>query len=137
MKISLNKIKIKQILILILLFFTLIITSAYTYANSISYDLANNVFRLHVIANSDSDEDQSLKYKVRDKVLEYMNSLVDLSASKEEIVAIAKEHSADFKKIAEDVISENGYTYPVTISINNFYFPTKQYGDISFPSRLL
>ena len=40
----------------------------------------------------------------------------------------------EFQTIAENVIVENGYNYPVQIKINNFYFPTKSYGDISLPA---
>ena len=53
---------------------------------------------------------------------------------KEEVIEIAREHSNDFSRIAKDVIDRNGFNYDVKISIGNFPFPTKHYGDISLPS---
>ena len=117
--------------IVIILFLAI---SAFSYVNAISTNLADSVFRLHVIANSDSQEDQNLKYKVRDSLIEYMNTLVNSSYSKEDVIKIAKEHLNEFKNIAQNVIKENEFDYPVNVEIGNFAFPSKTYGDISFPS---
>ena len=108
--------------------------SAFSYASNVSNNLANSVLRLHIIANSDSVEDQELKYKIRDKVIEYMKTITCGIASKSEAISIAKEHIDDFKLIAKEVIANNGYNYNVNVNIGNFPFPTKQYGDISFPA---
>lgn len=125
---------IKRFLIVLILFSFFIFISAASYVNAVSEDIAQSVFRLHVIANSDSKEDQDLKYKVRDKVLEYMNEISKNCSSKEEIILLAEEHKEEFKKIAENVIKQNGYDYEVNIKIGNFDFPTKTYGDISLPA---
>ena len=124
----------KPLLILGILFSLYTFICAYTYVSAVSNDLANSVFRLHIIANSDSEEDQNLKYIVRDNLLDYMNSLCASSSDKQEVINIAKEHIDDFKKIAEDTVKEYGYSYPVEVEIGNFEFPTKTYGDISFPA---
>lgn len=124
----------KKYLFLLIVLISFIILSAYSYASAINEDLSNNVFRLHVIANSDSNEDQDLKYKVRDKLVEYMKSLTTNISSKEEVIKIANNHISDFKSIAKEVITENGFDYDVKVEIGNFSFPTKQYGDISFPA---
>lgn len=110
--------------------------SAYSYVNAISKDLCNNVFRLHVIANSDSKEDQDLKYKVRDSLIEYMKSLTSNVNTKEEAILIAQNHIDEFKQLAKKVITDNGYNYNVNVEIGNFSFPTKTYGDISLPAGL-
>ena len=121
-------------LILIFLLFIYIIFCAQSYSNAVSSELSNSVFRLHVLANSDSEEDQQLKLKVRDALLSYMNTLSSNCNTKEEAIQIATQHQNEFQTIAENVIVENGYNYPVQIKINNFYFPTKSYGDISLPA---
>ena len=126
--------KIKNLLIIILLLFIYCIICAFSYVNAISTDIQNSVFRLHVIANSDSDEDQNLKYIVRDKVLEYINSISNSSMTKDEIIALANENINEIQKIAENTIHENGYNYSVKLNIGNFSFPTKKYGDITFPA---
>lgn len=125
---------LKHIILLIFLFTCYIFLSASHYVNGVSSDLANSVFRLHVIANSDSKEDQNLKYKVRDRLLETMNQLTKDAHSKEEVIRIAQEHQAEFQKIAEEVVQENGFSYDISVKIGNFYFPTKNYGDISLPA---
>lgn len=126
--------KIKKILVILILLFIFILISAISYVNAVSNDIANSVFRLHVIANSDSDEDQSLKLKVRDELLKYMNNISKDVKSKEETVKIANEHIEEFKKIAERVIKENGYNYVVNVQIGKSSFPTKYYGDIALPA---
>lgn len=125
---------IKRFFVVLILFALFVFISALSYVNAVSEDISNSVFRLHVIANSDSDEDQELKYKVRDEVLEYMNKISSDCSSKEEVINLAYEHQDEFKQIAEQVIKDNGYDYSVNIRIGNFDFPTKDYGDISLPA---
>lgn len=126
--------KLKHTLVVISLFFIYTLVSAFSYANIVSKDLSESVFRLHVIANSDEPDDQSLKYKVRDNVLSYMNNLCLNTKTKEEAIKIAINHQDEFNKIAKQTILDNGYDYDVNIKIGIFDFPTKQYGDISFPA---
>ena len=129
-----NKNILYKFIILLFLLIAFIFISAYSYVSAISNDLSSSVFRLHVIANSDTDEDQNLKYKVRDSLLEYMNSLCSSVCSKDEAMNIAKSHVDDFKAIAKNVIVSNGYNYDVDISIGECDFPTKHYGDVSLPA---
>ena len=126
--------KLKSSILLILLLSLYIFICAQSYVIAVSSNLSSAVFRLHVIANSDSDKDQNLKLKVRDSLLNYMNNLCSNCSTKEEAISLAQEHQDDFQKIAEQTILENGYNYSVKININNFYFPTKNYGDISLPA---
>lgn len=131
-----NKSIIYKILLLLSLLAIFVFFSAYSYVTAVSKNISDSVFRLHVIANSDSDEDQALKLKVRDKLLEYMNSLCANTSSKEDAMRIANEHIDDFSKIAKDVISENEYDYEVEISVGECDFPTKNYGDVSLPAGI-
>lgn len=126
--------KLKRLFIILFLLFFYILISAFFYVDAVSSDISDSVFRLHVIANSDSKEDQELKYKVRDKVLEYMNLISKNCTSKEDVINLAKTHQEEFKNIAQSVIKENGYNYNVNIYIGKYDFPTKTYGDISFPA---
>ena len=124
--------KVKMVFILSILLFFYTSFCAYTYATSVSSNLANSVFRLHVIANSNSEEDQNLKYKVRDSLLKFMNEITKNCSSKEEAIELVTANSQEFQSIAENTIKENGYSHTVKIQIGNFEFPTKNYGDISF-----
>ena len=125
---------IKRFFVVLILFCFFVFISALSYVNAVSSDISESVFRLHVIANSDSKEDQELKYKVRDAVLEYMNNISKNCTSKEEVIELAYKYKEEFKEIAKKVIQENGYDYDVNINIGNFEFPTKYYGDISLPA---
>lgn len=126
--------KLKMICILAFLLFIYTTICAISYAKSVSEDLENSVFRLHVIANSDSKEDQNLKYIVRDKLLQYMNSYLSNTSTKEDAIKIANEHLDEFKQVAINTIKEQGYSYNVNVKVGNFEFPTKTYGDISLPA---
>lgn len=125
---------LKMVIILSFLLFLYTSVCAISYAQNVSTDIANSVFRLHVLANSDSKEDQNLKYKVRDNLLSYMNSICSNCKSKQEAIRLVEENKDSFKEIALHTIQEQGYSYSVNINIGNFEFPTKNYGDISLPA---
>ena len=128
--------KVKMVIILSFLLFIYTSICAISYAQNVSNDIANSVFRLHVIANSDSEEDQNLKYIVRDNLLSYMNEICSDCSNKDEVIKLVYSHSGEFEKIAQNTIYEQGYSYDVKINIGNFEFPTKKYGDISLPAGL-
>ncbi len=129
-----KKFKIKYVLILLILFTLYLFVCAYSYVNAVSTHISDSVFRLHVIANSDSNQDQELKYVVRDNLLKYMNSITKDYSSKQDIIRVANENIDTFYSIAKQTILDSGFDYDVNIEIGNFYFPTKNYGDISLPS---
>lgn len=125
---------LKMVIILSFLLFIYTTICAISYAQNVSTDIANSVFRLHVLANSDSKEDQALKYKVRDALLNYMNSICKDCSSKQEAIKLVTENKEIFEQIALTTIANEGYSYSVKIAIGNFEFPTKNYGDISLPA---
>lgn len=126
--------KIFYLISLIALVIIFLFVSIKSYANTISDDLSNNFFRLHILANSDSEEDQTLKLKVRDNIIEYMNSLSYSNLTKKEAIDLTKSNLQNFKEIAQRTILEEGYNYSINLEVGNFYFPTKEYGNISLPA---
>lgn len=129
-----KRLKIGRIFVILILLSLFILISAISYVDAVSSNIADSVFRLHVIANSDSKEDQELKLKVRDELLSYMNIISKDSANKQEAMQIANEHKEEFTQIAEKVIKENGYNYTVNVQVGKADFPTKYYGDITLPA---
>ena len=129
-----KRLKIGRIFVILILLSLFILISAISYVDAVSNNIADSVFRLHVIANSNSKEDQELKLKVRDELLSYMNIISKDSTSKQEAMQIANEHKEEFTQIAEKVIKENGYNYTVNVQIGKADFPTKYYGDITLPA---
>lgn len=126
--------KFLYIFCLIILFSSFVLISMSSYATAISSDLADNFFRLHILANSDSQNDQDLKLKVRDSIISYMSTLSYDGLTKEEAINLTSSNLENFKKVAEETIYKQGYSYPVTLEIGNFYFPTKEYGNVSLPA---
>lgn len=126
--------KLNFIFILTILVFIYIALLSFNYSKAVSSNLSDSVFRLHIIANSDSSADQELKLKVRDNIINYMNTLTSSSSDKKDVISMVNNHLDSFKEIALNTIKGNGYNYDVNIEIGNFHFPTKSYGDISFPA---
>lgn len=96
--------------------------------------LAEEVFRFHVLANSDSEEDQSLKLLVRDGILAYMKRNLPEDADKNETKAWTEEHLNELEQIAEKIIRNEGFGYQVNAKVETIAFPKKTYGDITFPA---
>lgn len=100
----------------------------------LNYDEAkDSIIRFHVIANSDSEEDQNLKLKVKNKVIEYLYDKLDKSESLEESRQIIKDNMEDVKKIASQVINNSNYSYDVKVELGRENFPDKAYGNIVLP----
>lgn len=97
-------------------------------------NISNKVFRLHVLANSDSIQDQQLKLKVRDKILEYSEGLFDKANTKKDAKIAAVNHIKDFEKVALDEIHNQGYDYPVKVEVTKMYFNTRHYNEVTMPA---
>lgn len=95
--------------------------------------LAEQVVRLHVVANSDSEADQALKLKVRDAVLAEVTPYLEGLSREETLEALGGELSAVAERAAEVVLAE-GYGYPVAVSLQEEAFPTKRYEDFALPA---
>ena len=93
-----------------------------------------SVVRLHVLANSDSDEDQALKLKVRDEMLSYISPLVIDSKSQEDAMRIINEKIDEIEAIAQTTIYAHGYDYSVDVTLTLEEYPTRNYEAMSFPS---
>lgn len=99
-----------------------------------SENISQEVFRLHILANSDSDEDQSLKLKVRDKILTESESLFINCKNLNDVINVSKNNINYFKKLANECIKENGYNYETKVYVDKEYFNTRKYEKITLPS---
>ncbi|HWS42825.1 MAG TPA: stage II sporulation protein R [Pseudoflavonifractor sp.] len=98
-------------------------------------ELADKVIRLHVIANSDSQEDQALKLQVRDRILAEAGDLFTQGLSREEAEAAITARLGDLATAGADTVGKQGYGYPVTASMeHDVWFPTKEYSDFALPA---
>lgn len=95
--------------------------------------IAENIIRFHVIANSDSTQDQALKLKVKDELVESLSPLLSNAESIAEARTIISENLSLIQATAQASIRQNGYDYPVKVTLENCYFPLKVYGNCTFP----
>lgn len=122
--------------------------------SSAQAEMADEVFRFHVLANSDSKEDQELKLMVRDEILSYMKEYISYSdkaymnirtsdvnkqsmqCQKKEVQIVknwAENHLEDIEQVAYRVICAKGYDYSVKARVTECYFPDRRYGEVLFP----
>ena len=106
----------------------------FTYARGVQSDLARQVLRLHVVANSDTNYDQALKYAVRDRIAIETRELFENSQSLDETKEIAFDNIGFLKSIAQAEVFEQGFNYSITVLIGEHPFPATVYGDILFPA---
>lgn len=97
-------------------------------------EIYDTVVRLHVLANSDSEEDQALKLMVRDRILEVIAPAVEGCSSQSEAIAAIGGIMDDIEDAAEEVVRSEGFGYDVSVEIGEEYYPTKNYESCAFPS---
>ena len=134
-----NKIKVRlSILVLSLIvvmsIMSISISGEVKKISAASEDYKNKLIRFHVIANSDSDEDQNLKLKVRDAVIDYLQPKLELSSSIEESETIIKSEYKELENISKNIVLENGYKNDISVGIDYSTFPTKQYSNVVLPA---
>lgn len=95
--------------------------------------IAEDIIRFHVIANSDSEEDQALKLTVKSTLVDSLSPYLKNTDTKLQAREILTDKLSFIEDLAEETIRQNGYNYPVTVSLTNCYFPLKIYGNYTFP----
>ena len=97
-------------------------------------EIYDKVVRLHVLANSDSEEDQAVKLKVRDAILAITVPLLQNCETKEEAVALLEENQTLFVEAAKAVLQEEGFDDTVSIEMGLEEYPTRTYDSLCFPA---
>lgn len=97
-------------------------------------EIYDKVVRLHVLANSDSEEDQAVKLKVRDAILAITVPLLQNCETKEEAVALLEENQTLFVEAAKAVLQEEGFDDTVSIEMGLEDYPTRTYDSLCFPA---
>lgn len=96
--------------------------------------IADKILRFHVLANSDSKEDQEVKKKVRDAVGAMMEPKLAGSTNLEETEAIVQRSMENIVEVTTETLEENGYYYGASARLANVEFPVKSYGAYTFPA---
>lgn len=96
--------------------------------------LAERVVRLHVLANSDGQEDQALKLLVRDRVLARATELLTQAKDRTEAEALLRAELPELEALAVRELQANGCAYPVTAELADTEFPTREYDSFTLPA---
>lgn len=135
---SIPKINLPRLFIVILSL--AVIASIYlAYTTDQTKHISESVLRLHIVANSDSEDDQALKLKVRDEIIKQCSPLFENCKTANESKVVASNNIEFINNVANNVIGNNGYAYAVECKIEECNFPTKSYrsvsdGNVSLPS---
>ena len=105
----------------------------YVYSSTVQQNIASNVIRFHVLANSDSVVDQNLKDRVRLEVLAEFEEVLSVSNDIKKTRSTLTAKLPQMEAIAQQVILRNGFDYHVSANITRVFFPTGFYGNMSFP----
>ena len=97
-------------------------------------ELSDDVLRVHILANSDSAADQSLKLAVRDRVLDHCSAYFDDCGDKNEALALTRAHLGEIEQVAADEIRAHGFDYPVRAEVGQAYFNTRYYEEFTMPA---
>lgn len=109
------------------------VTGAFANAREVG-KMTDKLIRIHVIANSDSEEDQTLKLNVRDSVLEAASELISKCGSKEEAMAVISDNIGFISAAANEAVEENGYEYTVKCSLSEEEFDERVYDGFTLPA---
>lgn len=104
------------------------------YESFIVNDLSKALIRFHVRANSDSLEDQQLKMKVKEKIIEFLDENLGAAKNTEAAASFLEANTEKITLLASEVINSYGYDYSVTATLGKSEFPDRYYGDVKFPS---
>ncbi len=117
-------------------FLLVVLIICIVYSGATQNQIAGHVVRLHIVANSDSVDDQALKLKVRDAILEHMRLKYPEGATRDEAADYLKKSLPEIQQIAMDVLKENGSNEAVSARYGVFSFPTKTYEDVALPAGM-
>lgn len=96
--------------------------------------LAQEVLRFHILANSDSDEDQTLKMRVKEEVLAYLEGAMPEEMNVTQTTDWMRRHTEELEDLSREIVLQEGYDYPVSAAVTTCWFPEKTYGDMTFPA---
>lgn len=126
-----GRLKLAEILLLLVL---AVFLASGALALQTGQELSDQVVRLHVLANSDSQEDQALKLRVRDRILACAEPLLAGAAGRQEAEVLLRGRISELEQAAAAEIRACGYDYDVTIRLEDTVFPTREYEGFTLPA---
>ncbi|MBQ1997914.1 MAG: stage II sporulation protein R [Spirochaetales bacterium] len=124
----------KIFLIALIIAYILYCAFSITYFSSVSGEIRENVVRLHILADSNSEIDQNVKLKVRDALLEKNTQLLSDKVTPKNATEYFKNSKDELEQCANEVLKENGLNYKATITLSKEYYTTRVYENLTFPA---
>lgn len=126
----------KKIVLFAILFIVCIslAVGAFNEKADVDADIADQVLRIHIRANSNGDEDQTVKYMVKSAVVDYLVPLLVGATDREKAIAIVRSHLSGLSDVAKTVLENNGFYYGAIAEIKKETFPTRQYDELTLPT---
>lgn len=118
------------------LLFALVLSVVLSFAkfNASCENLRKNIFRIHILANSDLEKDQNVKLKVRDNILLCWGDVLGDCITKEDAIVKANNNLDKIKKLCDDTLAENGFDYAAKVSVGKSYFNIREYDTFTLPA---
>ncbi|MEY8414740.1 stage II sporulation protein R [Tissierella praeacuta] len=124
----------KLVLILSIFIFSFVYIICPFIEKKVKKSFEDEIIRFHIRANSDKEEDQALKLKIRDEILKEMKEKFKYTKTLEESREVIRANMKEMKDITERVIQKEGKDYDVAITLDQDNFPTRKYGNLVLPS---
>lgn len=115
-------------------FIITIIVTTYTYSHETQQDIANQVIRFHVLANSNSNTDQDLKINIKNSVINMLESELNSSSSINQTRELLASNINNIQELASSIVKQQNFDYSIGVKLDYDYFPTKVYGDVTLPA---
>ena len=129
-----GKYKMLFIIGIVFIVLTVMVTGIIRYSKDVTDSISKQVIRFHVVANSDTTEDQLLKQNVRDEVIEFIEPLISKCETVEDTRYILEGSLPVIEEISKEVVENWGKDYQVYVALDKANFPTKSYGDVVLPA---
>ncbi len=121
----------KKILISFFVVLIMIATVAFVTVQSQTAEAQTDYLRIHVRANSNSAEDQQVKYEVKDEVVKFITPYVSECVTKEAAIEVMRGILPQIEEVCVKALNERGYFYGARADIREEKFPTRVYGDLT------
>ncbi len=129
-----KRMNLKMCMVYTFLVLLIITTACFSYSDSVNTDIANNIVRLHVIANSNLEEDQTFKLRVRDLILDYMKNKITPGTNIADAKKVISDNLCEIREVIKKYLNEQHKSCEVEVMLDKYLFPTKVYGDIFLPA---
>ena len=124
---------ITLVAIFLLVSFMIVLTACNLFPAPLTNSVFDNVVRIHIRANSNSEIDQAVKLKVRDEITKYLSDILIECKDKKQALSLISQSQSKLAEIADNTLYNNNFKYSSAVSVEKSYFPKREYDGYIFP----